>query len=105
MYARFCWLYFFCILYRYRYAVYTDYNFSRQRATTTNTTTTAGACRFIFSCKEKHLLIPAADGFFSLDATPGLLATARRFAPALFRSALSLLCVLCNCWGRVACGV
>jgi len=43
----------------------------------------------------KTLLIPAAAGFFSLDATSGLLATASASAPAMFlalRSALLFTC-------------
>jgi len=46
--------------------------------------------------KIKNLLIPAAAGFFSLDATSGLLATASASAPAMFlalRSALLCACV------------
>ena len=46
--------------------------------------------------KGKNLLIPAAAGFFSLDATSGLLATASASAPAMFLALRSaLLCVCC----------
>ena len=49
-----------------------------------------------FLLKGKNLLIPAAAGFFSLDATSGLLATASASAPAMFlalRSALLCVCM------------
>ena len=45
--------------------------------------------------KGKNLLIPAAAGFFSLDATSSLLATASASAPAMFLALRPvLLCVL-----------
>jgi len=58
--------------------------------------TRADIFSFDFLLKEKNLLIPAAAGFFSLDATSGLLATASASAPAMFlalRSALLCVCV------------
>ena len=48
------------------------------------TTTRADIFSFDFLLKGKNLLIPAAAGFFSLDATFGLLATASASAPAMF---------------------
>ena len=46
--------------------------------------------------KGKNLLILAAAGFFSLDATSGLLATASASAPAMFLALRpALLCVCC----------
>ena len=41
--------------------------------------------------REKNLSIPAAAGFFSLDASSGLLATASASAPAMFLALRSLL--------------
>jgi len=77
-------------------------------ATTTTTTTGGGQRRlrlqqgpisfFSTRCpREKNLLIPAAAGFFSLDATTGLLATRRRLGRRgnLFRHALSFCGVSC----------
>jgi len=64
--------------------------------TTTTTTTRADIFSFDFLLKGKNLLIPAAAGFFSLDATSGLLATASAPAPAMclaLRSALLCTCV------------
>jgi len=69
----------------------------RATTTTTTTTTTTRADIFYFDCllKGKNLLIPAAAGFFSLDATSGLLATASASALAMFLALRSAL--LCTC--------
>jgi len=65
---------------------------SRWRATTTTTTTRtttrADIFSFDFLLKGTNLLIPAAAGFFSLDATSGLLATPRRLGRGVIFSAL-----------------
>jgi len=62
--------------------------------TTTTTTKRADVFSFKFLLKGKNLLILAAAGFFSLDATSGLLATASASAPAMFLALRSaLLCV------------
>jgi len=48
--------------------------------------------------KEKHFLIPAAAGSFSLDATSGLLATAGAIGAGavLVLNAQPLWCELCD---------
>jgi len=61
-----------------------DYYYGIRQVATTTTTMRADIFSFDFLLKGKNLLIPAAAGFFSLDATFGLLATASASAPAMF---------------------
>jgi len=50
-----------------------DYDYASSRRATTTTTTTRADIFFSTRCsREKNLLIPAAAGSFSLDATSGV---------------------------------
>ena len=78
-------------------AMTTSNTASSRRATTTTTTTRADIFYWTRCSREKNLLIPAAAGSFSLDATLGLLATRRRLGSRGDSSAMRSACVVSSC--------